>query len=248
MNVSERQLFIASPNYPTRSWHPLARLKQPEGADGPYEFAYTKGVKDAGVGLTALFQPKPGQHYFSGLPPIVNSRLMRPSRPDYRDWLSWMDLSPDNNDPFEILARTGGSKVTDQFETFLKPEPDNGKYRAYFFLHGMRYFPLERILRAVKTLREGDRLLTMSDFENRYDRHAVAVRSGDSDRQLLGYLPGHLAYNFRDLLLDPVASNLSVHVHKMNADAPLSMKVLCRLQCDWPKDFAPCTSEEFQLL
>jgi len=231
MIASNRQLFVAA-HYPEQRWHPLARMVRPNGdPNGPYEFAYTNGAKFSYFDLPEVLRPQQG--YYPGIPPILSNRLMRPSRPDYKDWLSWMDLDAGNNDPFEILARTGGQKATDYFETFP---------------HGVRYFSVRHVEEAITALRPGDQLLTMSDFQNPHDRQAVALRANNRARQLLGYCPGYIACNFRKVLMHPSKYNLLVRVHKINPDAPLSMKLLCRMSCDWPDGFAPCTSKEFRLL
>ena len=244
-NASARELFIAA-HYPNQEWHPLARMVRPEGGPGgPYVLTYTNGVEKSYFGLPEMLRPQQG--HYPDIPSIISSRLMPSSRPDYRAWLSWMDLEGDP-DPFDILARTGGRKATDYFETFLKPEPVQGKCQAYFFLHGMRYFPVDRIGSAIRDLCTDDRLLTMSDFENSHDSNAVALRTDNSTRQILGYCPGYIAYNFRKLLMEPAKHNLMVRVQKINRDAPLRMQLLCQISFDWPKDFDPFASRDFQLL
>jgi len=247
-SAPEQQLFIASAHDATQSWRPFARLTRPNGRSGPYVFAFTNGAKGMDRGVFALVPPTTKRYRFPGIPPVLSNRLMPPSRPDYQNWLSWMGLEASDPDPFEILSRTGGRKFTDHFETFLKPEPVKGKYHAHFFIHGARYFPVRRVEEAIAALRPGDRLLTMSDFENPHDCHAVALRTSDKSRQLLGYCPGYIAYNFRELLMHPAKHNLLVQVQKINPDAPLSMRLLCRLSCDWPEGFDPCASQEFRLL
>ena len=67
---------------------------------------------------------------------------MRPSRPDYQDYIQWLNIPQHEDEPIAILARSGGRKATDTFELFPCPERnEDGFYHLHFFVHGLRYMP-----------------------------------------------------------------------------------------------------------
>jgi len=39
-----------------------------------------------------------------------------------------------------------------------------------------------------------------------------------------------------------------LYVKRVNADAPIQLRLLCTLTADWPEDFKPCSSEDYQEL
>jgi hypothetical protein len=39
---------------------------------------------------------------------------------------------------------------------------------------------------------------------------------------------------------------IKVHVHRVNRDAPLQQRLLCRMHACWPAGFKPCSGDEFQ--
>lgn len=81
-------------------------------------------------------------------------------------------LSGDLTDPFEVLARTLGTRATDLIQVLPVPVIDEAGYlRTRFLVHGGRYVaPREEVPR---TVHAGHRLSLAPEPENPSDRLAV---------------------------------------------------------------------------
>lgn len=107
----------------SRAWFPIGRLESEPG-QGWFRFLYTKGVLEAQA--KAGFQPLDAfpqfeKVYESGeLFPLFQNRLISPKREDYAEYLERLALSPEERDPFAILAVSGGGRQTDNLEVFPK--------------------------------------------------------------------------------------------------------------------------------
>lgn len=243
-----QSLFVAwrTPEPSHGRWEPVGRL---DGDAAGYRFQYTRGAQ-----RLEGFAPFPGMPdleavYESDEPfPLFANRLLAPSRPEYEAFLAWGGFDPNNPpDPIAVLGVTGGRRATDSLEVFPCPQPDaDGCYVNKFFLHGVRWMPspaLDRIHR----LAPEEPLGLMLDISNRYDPDAVAVRTCDEqDRFLIGYVPRYLARDVREICFSCDPDVISVTVERVNADAPLQQRVLCRMNSCWPKGFRPCAGEQFQ--
>ena len=136
-------------------------------------------------------------------------------------------------------------------EVFAKPVDDGTLcYTNRFFLHGLRWMPQPARGRAGR-LRAGEKLYPMPDPWNPADAGAVAVRTdAEPERYLIGYVPRYLAADITQVLLeggcDP--NLLDLRVERVDADAPLNQRILCRLRTCWPEGFEPCVGEEYQPL
>ena len=118
---------------------------------------YLKGALDAReqAGFEPILSfPRFDYSYASSdLFPLFANRLLRPSRPEYKDFIHWLNISEHQDDPIALLSRSGGKRKTDNFEVFPCPEPDaDGNYHIHFFTHGLRYF-LEADQQHVQTRR-----------------------------------------------------------------------------------------------
>jgi hypothetical protein len=229
-------------------WGPVGRL---EKGDSGYRFVYTRGA-------TTLegFRPFPGMEALEAvyesdeLFPLFANRLLGRSRPEYEAFLVWGGFDPDHPpDPIALLGVTEGRRVTDAIEVFPCPAPDvEGCYVAKFFLHGVRWMDSSAWERIAK-LERGEQLALMLDVMNPYDPHAVAVRTCSvQGRMLLGYVPRYLAYDIRELCLNCEPDFIRLTVERVNADAPLQHRLLCRVNACWPDGFYPCGREEFKPL
>ena len=124
--------------------------------------------------------------------------------------------------------------------------PDElGFYLNKFFMHGLRYMP-ETARNRIKSLEPGEPLYPMLDLCNPNDPSAVALRTVNGDRVMLGYVPRYLAQDVRKLFQGCDPSLIRVYVHHVNPDAPLQQRLLCRMNACWPRGFQPCSGEEFQ--
>jgi hypothetical protein len=215
--------------------------------DGTYRFVYTKEAK-----LSKNFIPLGFMQDFRAvykshdLFPMFANRLISKKRPEYKDFLRWLDLREDEADPLVLLARTEGVRGTDSLTVFPCPErTSEGTYVVHFFSHGLRYLPDEARLRVSK-LRPGDPLYLMPDPQNPYDGCALALRT-DDPATIVGYCPRYIAIDFLEILEnDPNA--VQVRVRRVNTDAPIQLRLLCTLTADWPDNFKPCSSEYYEEL
>jgi len=214
----------------------LARI--PSG----YRFVYTRGAR-----AMEGFHPFPGMEDVEAiyeskeLFPLFANRLLTPSRPEYQSFLEWGGFDPDNPpDPIALLSITEGRRATDLLEILPCPEPDGeGCYLTKFFLHGVRWSAPAAIERTGR-LEPGEQLGLLPDLNNPYDPEAVAVRTMDkSENHLLGYVPRFLANEVRALCLSCPPNATRLTVERVNKNAPLQFRLLCRLKACWPPDFRP---------
>ena len=186
-----KTLFLAWQDPQSRTWFPIGRLTREAGM---YHFSYLQGALQAKE--QANFQPIwafPNfyQHYTSiDLFPLFANRLLRPSRPDYKDFVQWLNIPATDKDPIALLARSGGRRKTDSFEVFPCPERDaQGEYHIHFFAHGLRHFP-EEAQTYVQSLQPKTRLFITHDMQNSMDSRALILRTED-----LHFVPGILSDN-----------------------------------------------------
>ena len=60
-----------------------------------------------------------------------------------------------------------------------------------------------------------------------------------------GCVPRYLAHDVWKLFQSCEPDLIQVFVHRVNTDAPLQQRLLCRMHACWPDGFQPCSSEEF---
>jgi hypothetical protein len=95
--------------------------------------------------------------------PLFANRLMGKSRPEYNDYLKWLNLSQKNASPLSILSITGGIRKTDPLELFPCPSPnEKNQYEVEFFSRGIHYLPFEN-QKQINKLKPGDRLFLLRD-------------------------------------------------------------------------------------
>jgi hypothetical protein len=224
-------------------WSPVGRLDFDRGV---YRFVYTKGARKA-----KGFRPFDGMeklNYVYESPilfPIFANRLLSASRPEYDAFLRWSGFDPTNPpEPLAILGVTEGRKQTDMIEVFPCPVPDDrGMYQNKFFLHGLRYMDPTAHQR-ISRLKPDENLLCVCDVQNESDPNAVLLRT-KNDRVNIGYVPRYLAQDVWALLKECGPEYLQFTVHRLNADAPLQQRLLCRVEGCWPHNFKPCDGEAF---
>lgn len=239
-----RKLLLFWQNPATRLWITVGLLEQ---FCGSYFFKYSKSARtacDAGEfvpfgvmrDLSKVYEAKE-------LFPIFKNRLLAKSRPEYAEYLSWLNLTKDSATDMDELSRSGGIRATDQLQLFPYPLADNGAYRAEFFVHGVRYLTPEQIER-IALLKSGDELFLMKDTQNRIDSWALAIRTEDPPT-IIGYCPGFFVKDFSQLLDLQYPQNVKLSVSKVNLTAPLQLRLLCKLDSPWPEDFVTFADEEF---
>jgi hypothetical protein len=240
-----KKLFLAWQDSRSRHWFPIGKLT----FDGNhYHFVYTHGVKkaqtEANFKLLHSFSERDRIYTSSELFPLFSNRLMRPSRPDYQDYIQWLNIPQDEDDPISILARSGGHKATDNFEVFPYPESnENGLYHVHFFVRGLRYMP-ECSIELVKQLKPEYRLYLTHDLQNNHDSKALLLIT--EQRHNLGYCPRYLAADIYELLKQNPQS-VDVRVERVNlAPTPIQFRLLCNLTAQWHDNFQPFSNQDYQ--
>lgn len=238
-------LFLIWQDPTSRVWFPIGCLT---ANASKFNFRYVNGVQEAleKTDFQPLISfPDIEKTYESNyLFPLFSNRIMRPSRPDYEQYLRSLRLEPGENDPIAILSRSGGRKATDHFEVVHCPEPnDIGRYETYFFLRGLRYRQKDELERA-EQLKPQENLLIVPEPENEYDPLAVKIKA--EDNIFIGYCPRYLAPDIHQLL-QLSAEDLRICVERVNVrPTPIQQRVLCRVTATWPQNFHPFSGEEFQ--
>jgi len=245
-----RMLYVAWQDPERRTWYPVAQLTS---EPGNYKFVYTKGAKqairEAGFRPLATFPELDSIYVSEQLFPLFSNRLLPESRPEYKDYLGWLNVPNYERDPVAILGSSGGRRVTDTLEVFPRPErEDQNRYRVRFLLHGLSHMSHDAI-RRVGSLKAGDPLLAMHDFQNPRDSQAVALRTAESfpgDMFLIGYCPRYLKGDFTKLLRTE-SQSLRVSVVRVNPPpAPVQFRLLCEAVMTWPRDFQPFSDPEYE--
>ena len=239
-----KTLFLAWQDPVSRSWFPIGRLTF-NGKE--YQFNYTNGVLEAK--LKCGFKPLPSFPDFNNvytsqkLFPLFSNRVMPRSRPDYPEFLQWLNIPQHEDDPIALLARSGGKRVTDKFEVFPCPEPDeNGRYRIHFFAHGLRHLPKPAIER-INGLQVGELLYLCHDFQNPDDSSALLLYT--KDHLIVGYCPRYL---WGDILkiISQDQELVRVEVDRLNQPpTPRQFRLLCKMTTDWG-DFRPFQDWRYQ--
>lgn len=238
-----KALFIASQNTATRAWTPIGKLTRT--AEG-YRFAYTKGILNLPNFTPFGRMSDVTVPYFSKeLFPLFANRVLAKNRPEHVEYLNWLGLSSGDHDELEELSRTGGLRATDNLELIPCPSPSgDGFYEEFFFCRGLSHLPEATQVRA-NDLKGGERLFIMRDVQNAWDENALALRT-DDPVSLVGYAPAYFAKDFSELLKGDGSTSSVVTVEKVNPNAPLQYRVLCRLRAPWPDNFSPCSEERFR--
>ena len=243
--MTERTLFLAWQDPDSRRWFPVGRLQQrPQGG---FMFAYTKGAQaaqDAGFDCINGFDSFDKVYESNELFPLFANRVMRASRPDYPEYIRRLNVADEDADEMAVLAKSGGRRMTDAFEVFPLPEPDEkGRYHVHFFAHGLRHLTDEAQTTADR-LQVNDALFLMRDFQNPKDSDALLMRTERSVP--VGFCPRYLLKDV-NTLLQRGPKEVRVLVEQVNQPpAPIQQRILCSLTAPWPPDFRPCSDDRFQ--
>ena len=232
---------------PDRRWWPVGRLTR-EASE--YVFAYTRGALSAAeAGFRPLLSfPDLDDVYVSrDLFPLFSNRLPPRSRPDYGDFVEWLDLAPSEGDPLVLLARSGGRRETDMFEVFPVPEPNpRGRYESAFFVHGLRHRGPEAE-EGARRLQPGDEVTLEPEPENPADPRALRV-SALVNGTHLGFVPRYLCEDVHRLR-EACEDEVRARVRRVNPPpTPAQFRVLCSLEAPWPTGFSPVSGPDFQPL
>ncbi|VVS93061.1 HIRAN domain-containing protein [Desulfoluna spongiiphila] len=241
------ELILAWYNNELHAWVPVGRLAYQEDK---YYFRYTCGVNS--LNSKYHFRPLPGLEEFNtcyesdDIFPLFKNRLLQKNRPEYGDYLNWLNIAENAYSPMEELARTGGTRSTDHLRLFPVPLKREGQYVVSFFSYGIRHLP-GSVQARLEAMVPGDRLLLMKDFQNTFDSHALLMRSEDPP-EVVGYVPRFFAEDLESLVEKNGGENVVVTVEKVNPASPSQYKLLCQCKTPWPEGFVPFESEAFQVV
>ncbi|WP_313137664.1 HIRAN domain-containing protein [Stutzerimonas nitrititolerans] len=208
-----------------RDWHVVGALI--EHSD-KYVFHYTQGAIRADNFVPFSGMEDLRKSYISReLFPLFQNRLLSHRRPEYPSFLKWLGLSTAEATPANILARSGGTRGTDQLQVFKRVEIDpTGHYKHFFFLHGLGYLSSSAQER-VDSLKSGEELALCLDNQNSHDSSAVIVRA-KNPAEIIGYCPRYLSKDVRKLLEKP--NVLRASIESISADAPKNYRVMCKIE------------------
>lgn len=230
--------------------HPVGRLTrrvcEESQESQAYRFVYFKNAENLMSegfsllpGLPDLHRVYEGQELF----PVFRKRQMPRQRPDYAEYLGKLGLDVDT-DPFEVMARNEGRKVTDRIEVFAPPRrTDDGDLTTLFFARGIRH--RDRASDAVTELGPGDRLVLKDDSHNKVNPLAIFIDTTSGEP--VGWVPNYLVdtvHELRELNADDALTVTVEHVNPPEV-APY-MRLICRLSTPWPDNYEPFSGPEFQ--
>jgi len=222
-----KTLFVAWQSPTERSWFTVGRLRS---RGERFRFDYTHGVEAAGEVGFRPFSAFPDLHvsYESErLFPFFANRLLSRSRREYEDFVRWVSPHELEDDPVALLARSGGTRMTDSLELYPQPEQDNGWYHLHFFVHGLSHLPAAAANRA-EQLQEGEHLLILKDVQNPQDRNALVLRTEERNEQdffFMGFVPRYLAQDVAPILEESSARATVVRLNP--PPTPIQFRILC---------------------
>ena len=218
-------LFVNWQDDKSRRIFPVGRLVTLPA--GGYEFAYISAATEAQQFGFAPFQAFPQLtevYEAKELPAFFKNRLLQQGRPDYPRYLRELGLEPAEATPVEILARSGGRRVTDPLEVFAEFVPTDGRFEAHFFVRGTRH--LVGAEAAALELKPGDQLALKHEQTNEFNPNAHVVICHDG--RAVGYVPDYLADDLGALI--QTDATLRVEVARVNEPpAPSQQRLLCKL-------------------
>lgn len=235
-----KALYIAWQDPKNRSWHSVGRLTYDQGY---YRFVYTRGAL-ASPRFTYLGRMHDlRKHYVSEtLFPLFSNRLLDSSRPEYPDYVQWLGVEAEA-DSMQLLARSGGTRATDQLCVYAHPEPnERGEIELFFFSHGLRYLD-QRERQRIDRLKAGDRLQLKWDDENTHDPNALMVETEKLVK--VGYCPRYLNEDLRRVM---DVAEVKLTVERANPDAPLQFRLLCKAVFMPPPGFELFASDAYKPL
>jgi len=236
------KLFLAWRNPKTRTWTPIGIL---EYKNDLYYFQYTKGAEDKDFQTLGQMTDLRQTYTSDSLFPIFKNRLLAKSRPEYGDYLDWLDINDNETNDLLELARSGGIRATDDLQLFPLPEKTNdGKYEVLFFSHGLSHIS-EDYIKRLNSLKQNDTLLVMKDIQNTSDSNVLVLRTKDDPIEILGFCPAFFINDFNKLLKLNTNKNVHVYIQKINLYAPSQLKLLCKFSTNWPNSFTAFNNKVF---
>ncbi|WP_029151776.1 HIRAN domain-containing protein [Methylovulum miyakonense] len=235
-------LYIAWQDPKSRLWHTVGRLSRERDL---YTFAYTQGaLASPHFKYLGRMRDVYKTYYSQELFPLFANRILNSSRPEYPDYVRWLAMNPDKeNDPMQLLARSGGERATDELYVYTHPETnDQGELELFFLSNGLRHLDPASLQR-IGQLQMGDSLALRREAENEHDRFALVIETDEPIK--VGYCPRYLN---RDLCQIMENTTIKLTVERLNHDAPIQFRLLCKALFKLPPGFTLFGDDEYQLL
>lgn len=246
--MSEKTLFLAwQDKGVSRQWFPIGRLDA-DVEEEKYRFRYTGGAKRAekevGFPLLIDFPWLEKKYMSSTLFSLFGNRVMRPSRPDFKKYLKSLALTEDS-DPMDMMAVSGGRRVTDSYEIFpqIVKKPDGG-FACRFFLHGGKHVSPSAQER-LGSLETGEDLYLALELTNPLSEKAVQIQT--TDYHMIGWAPRYLAHDLSVALAGPSGSCQARVVQVNPLPVPSEERVLIEMSGNMG-DYVPMSGPDFQPL
>ncbi len=223
LSTSQRSLLLVWQNPASRRFIEVGRLDLL--AEGKFAFHYVPS-DDAESFVVDDYPDRDHVYVSDELPAFFSNRVMSSARSSYAQYLEWLGIEKNLEAmslPIEVLARTGGSRVTDTFHVLDRPVKLPNSFSSRFFVSGISHTTeAEHVLAAITT---GSELALLREDDNPGNPRAVLINTSD-DRKI-GYVPDWLCGDIHGLLED--RWELSTVAERVNPDAPDHIKVLCRV-------------------
>lgn len=242
---ARRRLLVAWQHPTTRAYDLVGCLDILAGTDAPYRFGYFRRAAKVDRFQPFIDLPNPAVTYTSSeVFPLFANRMTPRSRADYPQVAASVGLGSEA-DPFEVLARTGGKRVTDTVEVVSEPVVNpEGRLDVNFLAHGIRYIPHASAI--IDDLAAGDALRVLSDVQNPHDRLAIAL--ADRHTQTLGWIPRYLVEPIHRAANRTDWSDISVTVeHVGDRNGPPHLRLLCHLSAPWDPAHRVFEGDEYEL-
>ncbi len=229
LSTSRRSLLLVWQNPNSRRFIKIGRLDLL--VDGRFVFHYlSDAVEDPEFRMLDDFPKRDTFYVSNSLPSFFANRVMSSHRSNYRQYLHWLGVDDlaSVEVPIEILARTGGGRVTDTFHLVERPEASATQFTSRFFVSGVRHAPgIEARLEALGR----DSALSLSLEEANVKNPRAVVVLADQ-RYKIGYVPDWLCSDIYGLIKNNW--QLSAVAERVNPDAPAHIRVLCRITAVQP--------------
>ncbi len=207
-----------------------------ERSEQVYRFAYLETVlRIDGFRPLVGFPDVQRRYQRENLFHLFAQRAMSPRRPDYLRYVAELGLTPEEHEPWELLARSHGTREVDHLQLFPVPEVVDGTVVCRFLIHGIRHTPgsPEERERTIRGLTVGERLQLVAEPNNEANPAAVLVTTEDG--AVLGSLPGLLVRDLNQLIAH---ADIETRVLRANGpDGPEHLRVLAQLSASGLGDF-----------
>jgi len=243
-----QKIYVVWQDLKSRSHFPVGELSYIHSGHEEYRFNYICGVIEA---QKVGFQAFPGfpefdETYVSAdLFPFFQNRILLHTREEYETFVTSLGLSPHDAKPIDILARSGGRRVTDSIEMFAPAkiieigDADFNVAQYYFLLHGLSHMRQCAQSLVADCVKADDQLFIMYDMQNPVDSKALSLRT--IDYCSIGFIPRYLLDDMWNLIHKK--TDLKFYIFKVNKPpSPIQQRIICRLNAKVEKDFVACCS------